>query len=236
VDPIVVAKAVSYHDASPAVVSIRGVDATGFELRLQSWQEGDGGRLPETAGYLVFERGRYRLADGVTVEAGSVEVSRQHPLVSLRFAQPFRVIPVVTTAVSSPLGNEALIGHPTRIGRQGFQFRSQPWATEKPGAGTDTIAYIAWEPSSGTIAGLSFQVGRSLAVRRDQFSTLAFDEVFSGAPIFLADIQAARGGNPLNLRWGSKDLAGIEVKIDEGPAADGGMPRPIDMVGFMVLK
>jgi concanavalin A-like lectin/glucanase superfamily protein/fibronectin type III domain protein len=50
VDPIVVAKTISYQGAEPATVRIRAVDATGFEVRLQSWPDADRVHMPEAMG------------------------------------------------------------------------------------------------------------------------------------------------------------------------------------------
>jgi hypothetical protein len=235
-DPIVVAKALSFQDAAPVVVRIRRVDAMGFDVRVQSWQDADRLRQPETAGYLVFERGRYTLADGISIEAGSAEVDRQHAIVSLDFSQPFRVTPVVMTAVSSTTNGEAVIGRPSRIRKQGFQFRFQPQESATPEEATETVSYVAWEPSSGTIDGLAFEVDSTLDIRRDRFHTLVFSEVFADAPIFLADIQATGGGRPLNVRWNDKDLDGIEVKIDEAPSNNGVAPVVLDLVGYIAIQ
>jgi PKD repeat protein len=235
-DPIVIAKALSYQEASPAVVQIRGVDATGFEVRLQSWQDTKGTHQPETAGYLVFERGRYSLPDGAIIEAGSAEVDRRHDTLSLAFMQPFQVTPVVMTAVSSATGGETLTGRPSRINKQGFQFRLQPRGSDAPAEATETLSYVAWEPSMGTIDGLTFEVGRSLDVRRDRFHTLAFSEAFTEPPVFLADIQAAGGGYPVNVRWHYKDRDGIAVKLDEVPSNDGAISIALDMVGYIMIQ
>jgi pSer/pThr/pTyr-binding forkhead associated (FHA) protein len=235
-DPVVVAKALSYREAAPAVVEIQGVDTTGFELRLRSWQDVDEVHLPETAGYVVFEQGRYTLADGTTLEAGNVEVTRRDSDVSLAFTQPFRVTPVVMTAVPSAPGGEAISGRPTSISKRGFQFHFLPQASQEPEEIANTISYIAWEPSEGKINGLAFEVGRSNKVRRDQFHTLAFSDVFTDVPIFLADIQATQGSHPLNLRWEHKDLSGIDVKIDEAAPSDATTPTLIDVVGFIMLR
>jgi hypothetical protein len=235
-DPVVVAKALSYHEASPAVVRIRGVDATGFELRLQSWQDPDEGLQPETAGYLVLERGRYALTDGTMLEAGKVEVNRRYPNMSLPFTRAFRHTPVVMTAVSNAPDAAAVTGRPSRISKHGFRFYLQFQDSDGPEEETETISYVAWEPSSGTIDGFTFEVGRTLEVRRDQLHTIAFREAFADAPIVLADFQGTQGGDPLNLRWGSKDLGRVDVKIDEASTVEGAVFTSFDVVGYLFIR
>ncbi len=72
VDPVVVAKPLSYNGSHPAVVRIRNVNATGFDIRVQEWDYLDGNHTLETVGYLVMESGSYTLEDGTRVEAGQV--------------------------------------------------------------------------------------------------------------------------------------------------------------------
>ena len=235
-DPVVVAKALSYHEATPAMVKIRHVDATGFELRVQSWDDADGPHAAESVGYLVIERGRYTLADGTSVESGTVDVERAYPMASLAFSRPFRVAPVVMTTVFGTDEADTLTGQLARVSKHGFQFHLQEQAFEPRREALETIAYIAWESSSGTIDGLTFEVSRTLKVGREQFHTITFRESFTDLPVFLADIQATRDGNPLTLRWEHKNVDSIDVKIDEDPARDGEASLSINLVGYISIK
>ena len=102
--------------------------------------------------------------------------------------------------------------------------------------GLALISYIAWEPSAGGIDGLSFEVGKTHQVTRHQFQTILFQEIFAEPPIFLADIQNTRGGNPLNLRWEARDLDGIAVKIDDEPPDQEAPEQSADEVGYIVIR
>jgi PKD repeat protein len=234
-DPIVVAKALSYREAEPATVRIRGVDTTGFEVRLQSWIDAEGVHAPEAVGYLVIERGRYTVAGGTTVEAGTAEVDRVHSTVSLAFSHPFQVAPVVLTAVSSANGDDAVTGRPSRVSKSGFQFTLQQTSPGEEGA-HETMAYIAWEPSSGRVDDLAFEVRRTIEARRDQFRALPFLEVFADPPAFLADIQATGGSTPLNLRWDGKDLEGVNVKIDDAGPAEAAKEQGTNVIGYIAIR
>jgi hypothetical protein len=234
-NPIVVAKALSYHEAEPTVVRIRGVDTTGFEVRLQSWTDEEGIHAPEAVGYLVIERGRYTVAGGTTVEAGTAEVDRLHATVSLAFSHPFQVTPVVLTAVSSANGADAVTGRPSRVGKSGFQFTLQQPSPGQEGA-QETMAYIAWEPSSGRVDDLTFEVRRTVEARRDQFHALAFVELFADPPVFLADIQASGGSTPLNLRWDGKDLESVSIKLDAAGPDEATKERGTNVVGYIAIR
>jgi PKD repeat protein len=236
-DPVVVAKALSYRDATPAVVRIRQTDTTGFELRLQPWDDSGQPRPPETVGYLVIECGRFRLPDGTSVESGTFEPDPVYPMHSIAFSQSFLTVPVVMTAVTSALDSNVVIGRPTQVSKEGYHLHLQQ-ALAHPLDAMQTVSYVAWEPSTGTLDALVFEVNRMQDVSGGQFSTISFKEIFADAPVFLADIQASRGGTPINVRWGHKDLGGIDVKIEDEPDlnVEGAGPQDSDVVGYILIR
>ena len=71
-----------------------------------------------------------------------------------------------------------------------------------------TISYIAWEPSSGTIGNLTFEVEKTDDGIKHYWQTIVYNETFINLPVFLADMQTSNGGNTANLRWQDKDLFG----------------------------
>jgi hypothetical protein len=125
-DPIVVAKALSDRDSAPTVVKVRQTDATGFELRLQPWDESSRLPAPAMVSYLVVERGHFRLADGTSLESGTVDIDPAYPAQSIAFSQPFLGAPVVMTALTNAQEPMAVTGRPTQISERGFQFQLQP--------------------------------------------------------------------------------------------------------------
>ena len=237
-DPVVVAKAISARDAAPAVVGIRQIDATGFELRLWPWADSSQSRSPETVGYLVIERGRFRLADGTSVESGTIDTNAAHPAYSLAFAQPFQSAPVVITALVNIPDQTAVTGWPTRISEKGFQFQLHPQGSSPSLDAVQSVGYVAWERSTGTLGGLTFEVDRAKGVTPGQFSPLTFKEVFAGPPVFLADVQSGPGGSPINVRWEHKDLGGVDVTIDDESdlAADGAKLEDRQDVGYILIQ
>jgi PKD repeat protein len=234
-DPVVIAKALSYREAKPAVVVVGQVDPTGFMLRLQPWDTADSGHAPEHVGYLVLERGRFTLPNGTQVESGTLPVDADDPTVALSFTQPFRTTPVVITATSDPQAASLISVRPTRIDHDGFQVVQRRRESTPGIAAVAVVSYVAWEPSSGTLGDLTFEVGRTRQIKRDRFQTIVAHDRFAEVPVFLADIQAAKHGNPLNLRWDTKDLSSVAVKIDDDPfeaaATDGS-----DLVGYLLIR
>ena len=237
-DPIVVAKALSYRDGTPAVVGIRQTDATGFELRLQTWDESSRAPTPETVGFLVIERGRFQLADGTSLESGTIDTDLAYPVHSLAFSQPFRVAPAVMTATSTVQDAMVVTGRPMRVSKQGLQFHLQGLGRSHPLDGLQTFSYVAWEPSSGSLDGLVFEVETTRTMTREQFQTIPYHQTFTTAPVFLAEIQSSRGGNPINVRWDQKDLESIDMKIDDVPDldAEGAETQDTDVVGYILIR
>jgi PKD repeat protein len=237
-DPIVVAKALSYREAHPAVVRVRQVDQTGFDISLQPWDTGASPHAPEAVGYLVMERGRFRLLDGSSVESGTIETDPTYPKHSITFSEPFSHTPVVMATVTNGQGPAGVVGQPGRVNKKGFQFQLRPQEASAISGAPQAVSYIAWEPSTGTLDGLAYEVSRTGRVKRSQFSTITFKEPFLAAPIFLADFQATAGGNPLNLRWNRKGLEEVDVKIDEGGALDasGTPPQDVSVVGYILIR
>ena len=70
-DPVVVVKPLSANGGQPGVLRMRGINSTGFDVRIQEWRYLDDRHTPETASFIAVERGRHQLGDGAVVEAGS---------------------------------------------------------------------------------------------------------------------------------------------------------------------
>jgi Fibronectin type III domain len=236
VDPVVVAKATSDPQAALAVLAIRTIDTTGFEMRLQPWDEQDRLPRPESVGYLVIERGRYTLMNEILVEARIVEAGNMDVLNRITFGQRFSVTPVVISAVVS--GNQADVvrGKATKIGRDGFQYHLEMSSPSHAMGIPVHLAYVAWEPSWGVIDGLTFEVKRSRHMTPDLSQAISFEEIFVEPPVFLADVQGAANLNTPGVRWTEKNLAGVVVTIDLDGAAHGTTTPSAPEVGYMAIS
>jgi len=208
-DPVVVAKPLSSNEDEPAVVRIGNVDATGFEIRIQEWDYLDGTHAEETVGYMVMERGAHTLPDGTMVEAGTFDTDKTSSFGWVNFSQTFNQAPVVATTVLSFNEEDAVCCRLRNIDTTGFDFRMQEQESNSQSHTTETISYIAWEPSSGTIDDdLLFEVNRTEDVIKHDFQTIVYNETFMNLPVFFADMQTTDGADTANLRWQNKDLYG----------------------------
>ena len=215
---------------------IRNVDNSGFQVRLQEWEYLDGVHWPETVSYLVMEQGSYILNDGTRIEVGTFETNRTSSYENITFEQPFQTVPVVMAAISSFNGKDAVIGRIRDITIRDFEFRMQEQQFNSQVHTTETISYIAWEPSSGNIDGLTFEINKTGNVVTHDFHKVTFNNDFRTSPMFLADMQTTNGINTANVRWQNKDADGVQVQIDEEQSKDMETGHISEIVGYMVFS
>jgi PKD repeat protein len=235
-DPVVVAKPLSYNGSDPSLVRLRNVDIRGFEIRLQEWDYLDGGHISETVSYVVMERGSHVLADGTQVEAGSFMTNLTSSFGTFSFNQSFQAVPVVVVAVASFNEAAAVTDRLRNISTEGFEFRMQEQGANVQSHSVETIHYIAWEPGSGTVNELSFEVATTGDGVTDQFYPIPFNSTFQQAPMFLADMQTTHGEDTAAVRWQNRDAYKVEVKIEEDQSFDAEMVHITEVVGYMAFS
>ena len=182
-----------------------------------------------------MERGSYTLDDGTRIEAGTFETNKVSSYENVTFEQPFQTVPVVMAAISTYDGTDTVTGRMRNINIQGFEFRMQEQEFNSLGHLAETISYIAWEPSSGNIEGLTFEVNKTENVVTHDFHSVTFGQDFMSSPMFLADMQTTNGDNTANVRWKNKDTYGVYVQIDEEQSEDIETGHVPEIVGYMVF-
>jgi hypothetical protein len=234
-DPVVVAKPASANGSDPATVRIRNVTADGFEIRIQEWDYLDGWHTMETVDYLAMERGTYRLADGTMVAAGKFASLTTTMSGTQYFSQSFNVEPVLVATVESFAGAGTIAVRLDNITATGFDFRLQEQEKNTQYHVSEDIAYIAWEPSSGVIDGIIYEVGLTGAALNHEWYTLVFNESFSQPPFLLADMQTTNGINTSSLRHRNKDEFSIDIKVQEETSLDAETWHVGETVGYLGL-
>ncbi|MDL1964173.1 MAG: fibronectin type III domain-containing protein [Deltaproteobacteria bacterium] len=237
IDPVVVANPLSYNGGDPAVLRIRNVDSRGFDIRVQKWDYLNGTHTTENASYIVMERGSYILEDGTKVEAGKFDINATGAFSFgwVDFSETFNQVPVVTSTVSSFNEEDAVCSRLKNIDTTGFDFCMQEQQLNRQIHTTETISYIAWEPSSGTVGNLTFEVDKTDDIIRHNWQTIVYNKTFMATPVFLADMQTTDGKDTANLRWQNKDFYGIDIKITEEQSRDSEMKHTTEVVGYMVF-
>ena len=234
-DPVVVTNPLNFDVAQPGVIRIRNVNASGFEIRSQAWDYLGETQVIGRAGYLVMERGSHTLDNGTQVEAGQIDTNLTGSFGKVKFSKPFSVAPVVITGVASVNENSAVVTRVKRVTGSSFYVGMQEEEANTQQHATETIAYIAWQPSSGTVEGLDFQVGNTADIVTDQFYTLVYPKETAVPPMFLADMQTTGGGDTANLRWQNKSRSSVQVKVAEEQSKGNETRHTTEVVGYILL-
>jgi len=234
VDPVVVAKSISYNGGHASVIRIKNVTANGFEIRVQEWDYLDGNHAYETVGYMVMEAGHHVLANGIHVEAGTFESNSTKKTVN--FEGAFNQIPVVVSGVTTENELDAVTGRLSNITLDTYDIILQEEESHKSEHYTDeTISYIAWEPSSGEVDGMSYIIDSTFDEVTHNFYIINFYPVFPTAPVFVADMQTTDGTDTANVRWNNINGESIEVQIDEEQSANTEENHTKEVVGYMAF-
>ncbi|MDL1964172.1 MAG: fibronectin type III domain-containing protein, partial [Deltaproteobacteria bacterium] len=150
------------------------------------------------------------------------------------FSETFNQVPVVTSSVSSFNEEGAVCSRLRNIDTTGFDFCMQEQERNHQIHTTETISYIAWEPSSGTVGNLTFEVNKTDDVITHNLQTIVYNETMA-TPVFLADMQTTNGSDTANVRWQNKDFYGIDIKITEEQSHDSEIKHTTEVVGYMVF-
>lgn len=236
-DPVVVAGPLSYNGGDPAVVRIRNVTAAGFDIRVQEWPYLDGYHTLEQVGYMVMERGCYQLSDGTRLEASAFDTDwtggQSHAVL---FEQAYNKTPVVASAVVSYAGQQAVTGRLQSVDTEGFQYLLQAQESSAAPTAVETIAYIAWEPSTGDLDGVHYEIGTTGTAVTHVFQTLGFTSQHEAAPVLLADMQSYTGSNTANIRFQTKKATSVQMQIDEEQSGDAEVEHNAENIGYMLLS
>jgi hypothetical protein len=234
-DPVVIAKPASSNDPNPAVVRIRNVDGTGFEIKLQEWNNHDYFREYETVDYLVVEKGSYVLPGEIMMEAGTFETDGQN-FQNTSFIDSYKYKPVVIASVTSFNQEIAVDGRIDNVSLKGFEYRLQEHElNSRLEHGVETVSFIAIEPFSGTLNGLAIEAGTTGAKVNHDVHYLPYTENYLTVPYFLADMQTTNDLVTSNVRYRNKDHYGVEIHISKEQSQDTELMQANENIGYIII-
>lgn len=235
-NPVVVARLASKNGSDPGVVRLKNIDATGFDLRIQEWDYLDGSHVLERATYVVMESGSYTLDDGTMLEVGYFESAAASTYDQIDFKQVFNVQPVVMTAIVTVNEEEAVCGRLRDITTYGLEFKLQEQEVNRKAHVLEKVSYIAWEPSSGNLDGVLFEVGMTADKVKHSNYSVDFSSDFSSDPILLTDMQTTDGGDTSVTRCETVTSSGFEVFIEEEKSRDTEIKHTSEVVGYVAFQ
>ncbi|WP_296805417.1 hypothetical protein [Thiocapsa sp.] len=233
-DPVVVVKALSSYDTEPAIVRVDAIDSRGFSIRVQEWDSLDGAHDLETASYLVMERGRYQLADGVWVEAGSLVTGTTQAFQRHLFSAPFEDAPVIFATVASFNENDAVTARLHAIETDGFDVGLREQEANAQQHLPERIDFIAWEASSGVVDGLRYEVGRTGRMVDHEAHNLVYQTAFMRPPVLVADMQTTHGDDTAALRWQNLNVESVDLQVQEEQSHDRETTHLLEDVGYFI--
>lgn len=233
-DPIVVASS-SESESHPSVIRIEGVEPSGFWIRLEAWDYLNREATMETVNYIAMERGRHQLPNGAEVMAGRLLTDPTESHTQVSFAETFREKPVVLTNITSNNGNSAVTTMIPDVNPTGFSvgITEQESNTQKTVA--ETIDFIAWEPSKGTIDGTQYFVAQTPQPVDHRPFGLDFDGTFADPPLVLAHAQTIKGSDPFILRWRNKTSSDVHLRLVEEQSLDAELSHHAEEIGYLLL-
>jgi hypothetical protein len=216
------------------MAQVRKVTASGFEIRLDEWDNLDGRHGLETVSYVAAEPGRHRLG-GVTLEAGALTADGSWR--NARFGDPFGTAPVVLPQVTSAHDLHATNVRLREVNAAGFQLRLQEHeARERAGHrhAQETVHYIALSRGRGSIAGRQIVVGLTPADVTDRWRSVAFGRTLA-APRLIAAGQTTGDRDPVTVRCSALTSMGAKVRMQEEQSRDRETAHGRERVGWVAV-
>ncbi len=234
-DPVVVAKPVSHNGGDPGVVRIKNVTPTGFRIRMQEWNYLNGNHCLEQVTWLAMEKGHWTLPDGTQVEAGTFDTNHcgAGSVALVNFDESFSVTPVLISSVMTCNGGDAVSTRNSNVSTSDFGITMQEQQLNPQRHCPETLGYIAWEPGSGTVNGVGYEVALGGKVNQ-AWKALSYG-LFSSVPGLLVDMQTLNGGDVCNLRYKSKTTSGVKVRVKEEKSKDDETNHAKETVGYIAL-
>ena len=235
VEPVVVAGSFSLNGSHPGVVRINNVTPGGFDISIQEWDYLDDQHAYESVGYVVMESGAHTLPDGTLVKAGNFETNATSSFKTVQFNGAFNTTPVVIAAPTTFNEPDAITIRISGIHTQGFSMKFQEQEANTQDHDTETVSYIAWEPSQGSVNGIVFEVDSTPAEVGDEDYRLFFKQFFAGSPSFISAMQTCYGPDTTSVRWLNKTGSSLYLKLAEEQSLNEETDHTDESVGYMLF-
>lgn len=234
-NPVVIAHMVTKVESHPCVLRIFNVDQVGFTIQVQEYEYLDRIHGKETVSYMVMEEGVISLPDGAVIEAGSFVASSAKPHFHGFQSANFSTPPVVMASITSKNGSQAVTGRVKKINTTGLVYMQQEQEANRDGHVAETVSYIAWEPGSGKVDTIRYEVGKVVDFVDHHPEALAYGQYYKHPPIVFADMQSTKGTNTATLAVKETSTTGLSVFVEEESSRDEETAHVKEDVGYIAL-
>ena len=233
IEPVVVMGPPSFNGNNPLTVRVRNATATSFEFQLDEWDYLDGTHGSETVSYMVVEAGSHVLLDGRWITAGVTELTQAFSTIS--FGQTFDNPPVVFSQIGSVNESTAASTRQRTVTVSSFEAQIEEEESSDNVHALETVYWVAVEGGVST-DGMANEAGATADVVEEQFHSITFTQTYDAAPVFLAAMQTADGGDTAVLRHQNLTASGVEVKVEEEQSANDEVGHTNEIVGYVVFN
>ena len=232
-NPVVIAGPPSSADSAPCVIRLRNVSPTGFDIKITEWDYLDDSHGNETISYIVMEKGHFTLPDGTQVEAGTFEGSTSFKQIT--FTNAFTLNPVIVSSIATNNETDTISGRIRNISQTAFEYYYREQEQNSNIHVTETVSYVAWENSKGTLDGISYEAGTTDDDITHNWNEITLQTGFTVAPLFLADMQSTDGSDTAALRMQMATTSSVQIKVEEEQSNDIETDHTSEIVGYLAL-
>ena len=242
-NPVVIAQSPSYHGMDAVVVRVSDVQSDRFTLALQEPSNLNGYHgMSETVSYLVLESGQWMLADGTSVAAGLFSTAATVGRLTanphwhtLSFQDDFTTAPVVVSQVMTDNNLAYVKTRQQNLTASAVEVALEGEEAASLSHGTETIGYLAIEPTSGFWSGIPFEAATTSQVIDNAGETVSFSQNYGVAPGLLASTSSYADNDHVALRYATLTDRGVKLFAEEDTTFDTETAHTAESVSYLAI-
>lgn len=239
-NPVVFVQPISFDGNHTAVTRITEITSKSFTVFIHEAPDQDGPHPnDESVSYIVLEAGEWVLPDGTNLQVGTIDTNKiaGSNWETVNLDADFDTTPVVLSQVQTNNDPSWVKTRQRAAQTTSFQVALEPddaTATH----GTETIGWLAMEPSTGDWGGHTYESGNTPNAVTHAMYTRSFSAPFSEAPRFAASIATYDGSDGSALRYERTSLTASQVQffIEEDTTLDSEINHTTEVVSYLAIE
>jgi len=218
----------SYRSGDPYTLRVVSRDANGFSFVIDEWAYQNKLRAKtETIQWVAIAEGTYQMADGRTMQVGTVEADTTPKAVN--FDSAFAAPPVVLTTVMTKNDVKPTDSSPTNVTKTGFTVGLQVEDKGSTTRGKETVGYIAMSAGGTAQTGVTATLGVSSA------RTTWAPPSSIGQMVVLADTQTRNKASAVVVKLASISTSGVQLLLEREASLSSNLSHPVETVGLIAF-